>query len=87
MIRLFLINVILILNGLFCNAQDINFSQYNNVPLLTNPSLAGEYQGDGRFIMNYRNQWRSITNNSYKTYAFSTDYSFFKEKLSAGLSV
>jgi len=71
----------------FCKAQDIHFSQFDNSPLLINPSLSGEFKGKGRFIFNYRNQWSSITKNSFRTYAFSSDCSFFKEKLSAGLFI
>jgi len=67
-------------------AQDIHFSQYSNTPLLINPALAGEFKGNGRFMLNYRNQWRGVTNNPYKTYAFAFDRSFLKEKLSAGIT-
>jgi len=67
-------------------AQDIHFSQFNNTPLLINPSLSGE-AGGNRFILNYRNQWRSITKNSYKTTAFSYDSYFSKDKFSMGVMV
>jgi type IX secretion system PorP/SprF family membrane protein len=79
--------VILVLIVVLSNAQDIHFSQYENSPLIVNPALTGSIQGKCRFIVNYRNQWRSITKNSFRTYAFSSDFSFSKEKLSAGLCV
>ena len=70
-----------------CYSQDIHFSQYSNAPLNINPALTGEFQGRGRFILNYRNQWQSITNNPYRTYAFSSDCAFFKDKFAAGLLI
>lgn len=82
--------IFLFLNVIFlnlCYSQDIHFSQFNNTPLMLNPALVGDFQGKGRYIVNYRNQWRSISKNSYKTYAFSADYSFLKEKFAAGLSL
>lgn len=68
----------------FSISQDIHFSQFNNSPLIINPSNSGEAGGD-RFILNYRNQWRSISNNSYKTYSFSYDTYFAKDKFSMGI--
>jgi type IX secretion system PorP/SprF family membrane protein len=41
-------------------AQDIHFSQFGNSPLNLNPGLNGVFGGDGRFVANYRNQWRSV---------------------------
>jgi len=48
--------------------QDINFSQFYELPLLRNPALAGIYKGDYRFTSVYRNQWASVTT-PYKTLA------------------
>lgn len=53
-------------------AQDIHFSQYNDAPLMTNPSLAGFFDGSHRVSLNYKNQWRSI-GNAFNTYAISYD--------------
>lgn len=41
-------------------AQDIHFSQFANSPLNLNPGLAGVFGGDMRFVVNYRDQWRTI---------------------------
>jgi type IX secretion system PorP/SprF family membrane protein len=65
--------------------QDVHFSQFNNSPLLVNPALAGEFQGNGRFMLNYRNQWSSITNNPYTTFASAYDRTFLRKILSAGV--
>jgi type IX secretion system PorP/SprF family membrane protein len=75
-------SIILIL--LFCKgfifAQDIHFSQINNTPLFLNPALAGHVTGgDLRTILNYKEQWRSITV-PYKTVAASFDMPLFKKK-------
>jgi type IX secretion system PorP/SprF family membrane protein len=52
--------------------QDLHFSQYYSSPLNLNPSLTGQFDGDYRFVGNYRNQWNSITI-PYRTYSFSAD--------------
>jgi type IX secretion system PorP/SprF family membrane protein len=41
-------------------AQDINFSQFYELPLLRNPALAGIYRGDVRFTSAFRSQWNTI---------------------------
>lgn len=47
--------------------------------MLLNPSLAGYMNGDARVILNYKEQWRSITT-PYKTIAASFDMPLFKKK-------
>ncbi len=50
----------LLLNNLRTEAQqDINFSQFYELPLLRNPALAGIFNGNVRFTAAYRNQWES----------------------------
>ena len=51
----------LLLSSVFSQAQDINFSQFHELPLLRNPSLAGIYKGDMRITSAYRNQWQSVS--------------------------
>lgn len=43
------------------DAQDVNFSQFYELPLLRNPALAGLYKGDFRATAAFRNQWNSVT--------------------------
>lgn len=57
-----------ILNGLVpfffigvVDAQDINFSQFYELPLLRNPSLAGFFNGNIRATSAFRSQWSSVT--------------------------
>ena len=52
--------------------QDIHFSHLHSSPLILNPAMTGIFEGNFRFIGNYRNQWRSVTAD-YRTYMFSTD--------------
>ena len=73
-------------------AQDIHFSQFLMTPLLYNPSFAGKFGGDYRGIINYREQWKSITKNAYKTYGGCFDIAVHpkngsKNYLGLGLSV
>ncbi|GAB5418363.1 MAG: hypothetical protein Crog4KO_15330 [Crocinitomicaceae bacterium] len=53
-------------------AQDIHWSQFNDNPIFQNPGNAGHFNGDVRFIANYRDQWRSVTV-PFQTLNFSVD--------------
>lgn len=71
------------------HAQDIHFSQYFSTPLTINPSYTGNFTGDYRAGLNYRQQWGSVTI-PYKSFDFYGDLSFNKNFLhrnyfSAGL--
>jgi type IX secretion system PorP/SprF family membrane protein len=67
-----------IIKGLRTEAQqDINFSQFYELPLLRNPALAGIFNGNVRFTAAYRNQWQSITV-PYRTTALGAEMKFFK---------
>jgi type IX secretion system PorP/SprF family membrane protein len=41
--------------------QDIHWSMFNENPLNQNPGNTGAFNGDYRFVGNYRTQWRSVT--------------------------
>ncbi|HYC27824.1 MAG TPA: type IX secretion system membrane protein PorP/SprF, partial [Chitinophagaceae bacterium] len=56
-------------------AQDINFSQFYELPLLRNPALAGQYRGDIRVTSAFRNQWNSVTV-PFRTTALGTELKF-----------
>lgn len=60
--------ICLAVGSLLVQAQDINFSQFYELPLLRNPALAGGYKGDARLTTAYRNQWASVTT-PYRTMA------------------
>lgn len=42
-------------------SQDIHWSQYDHNPVLLNPGNVGRFDGDYRFHLNYRSQWKSVT--------------------------
>ncbi|MFN8278244.1 MAG: PorP/SprF family type IX secretion system membrane protein [Chitinophagales bacterium] len=68
-----------LLIGLCCcagaQAQDIHFSQFNFSPLNQNPANTNLFQGDMRFVLNYKNQWQSVPV-AYNTASASVDMNF-----------
>jgi type IX secretion system PorP/SprF family membrane protein len=66
---------ILILSLSVSHGQDINFSQFYEVPLLRNPSLAGIYTGDVRITSAYKSQWANVTT-PYSTMALGSEVKF-----------
>lgn len=56
-------------------AQDLNFSQFYQLPLLRNPALCGIFNGDIRVQSVYRNQWQSVTV-PYRTGGLSFEMKF-----------
>jgi type IX secretion system PorP/SprF family membrane protein len=57
------------------NAQDLHFSQFQNSPLNHNPALTGIFNGDQRFVGNYRRQWFDVPVD-YLTFSGSYDMKF-----------
>ncbi len=53
-------------------AQDIHWSQFPDNPIYQNPGQAGNFNGDYRFVANYRDQWRSVSV-PFQTTSFSFD--------------
>jgi type IX secretion system PorP/SprF family membrane protein len=68
---LMLVTVVLLSKPSF--SQDINFSQFYDLPLLRNPSLAGIFSGDIRITSAYRNQWQSVTV-PYRTFGLGFEF-------------
>ena len=66
---------VFLIMGLSLQAQDINFSQFYELPLMRNPALAGLYKGDIRTTAAFRNQWNSITT-PYVTQALGLETKF-----------
>ncbi len=62
---------ILLFSSLFCNSQDIHFSQFNETPVILNPALSCTAY-DTRIIANYKSQWASVTN-AFQTYGLSIE--------------
>ena len=74
---LHLVIFILLANG--ASAQDIHWSQFNDNPIFQNPGNAGHFNGDMRFVGNYRDQWRSVTV-PYSTFSVSGDANLYSHK-------
>ena len=49
-----------VLLRLTCAAQDHMYSQFFNSPVYLNPALNGQFEGDLRMNLIYRNQWSSV---------------------------
>lgn len=60
-------------------AQDIHFTQYTQMPLQQNPSMAGNFNGDYRFAGIYRNQYATIAV-PYNTTNLNFDFKAFESK-------
>lgn len=78
-----------VLAFIFAGAQDFHFSLFNENPLNINPAQTGAFPGDHRVVINYKNQWQSISE-PFRTYSGSYDAGLFKKEaetgyLSAGL--
>jgi type IX secretion system PorP/SprF family membrane protein len=58
-----LIILVMILAGAASYAQDHLYSQFFNAPVYLNPALNGQFEGDLRMNLIYRNQWSSIPGN------------------------
>jgi type IX secretion system PorP/SprF family membrane protein len=63
----------------FTFSQDIHWSQFNDNPIYQNPGNAGHFNGDIRFVGNYRDQWRSVTV-PFSTISVSADANLIKHK-------
>lgn len=60
-------------------SQDHHLSQFYTTPTLFNPATAGVSNIDSRFVLNYKNQWRSVVT-PYNTFAFAYDSKIYTNK-------
>jgi type IX secretion system PorP/SprF family membrane protein len=69
-------------------AQDIHFSHFFASPFNISPAQTGMFDGDYRFILNQKTQWRSVTK-PYNTFGFSYDMNnaFNRKDLAIGLGL
>lgn len=84
MIKRNLLSIIVLVLAYNSFGQDVHWSQYNDNQLYQNPGQAGHFDGDYRFIGNYRNQWKSVTI-PFSTFAMSADAKF--KNYGVGLSM
>jgi type IX secretion system PorP/SprF family membrane protein len=66
--------ILLLLISFLSKAQDIHFSQFNNVPFYLNPAQTGMISEQFRFSANTKHQWQSVTI-PYQTYLAAFDMS------------
>lgn len=80
--------IILIVLPFSAFSQDIHFSQYFYSPLNLNPANTGNFDGDWRFVNNYRNQWKSLSI-PYRTIGVSFDHQLYiySEQFSYGFDI
>ncbi|MBL0310507.1 MAG: PorP/SprF family type IX secretion system membrane protein [Bacteroidetes bacterium] len=76
-IRKILLCICIVVSGqlLTVSAQDIHFSQFNFSPLNQNPANTNLFDGDYRFVGNYKNQWPTVPV-QYNTFSASVDMNF-----------
>jgi type IX secretion system PorP/SprF family membrane protein len=60
MVMRYLVILMIMLKGLTSFAQDHLYSQFFNSPLYLNPALTGQFKGDLRMDLIYRNQWTAV---------------------------
>lgn len=72
-----LLTAFLVLHSAYLFSQDIHFSNWQMSPLNTNPANAGLFDGEGRLIFNYRNQWKAVPV-PYSTFSFGADFNLQK---------
>lgn len=63
---------VLVMSLRLLHAQDIHWSQYNANPVFQNPGNAGNFNGDLRFVGNFRDQWRAVSV-PFQTLSLSVD--------------
>ncbi|GAB3925450.1 PorP/SprF family type IX secretion system membrane protein [Mucilaginibacter myungsuensis] len=68
-----ILTCVLALGISIAKAQDHQYSQFFNSPVYLNPALNGQFEGDLRMNMIYRNQWTSLGNGP-KYFSASIDY-------------
>lgn len=64
--------IVTILLTFTTSAQDIHWSQFNDNPVFQNPGNTGNFNGDIRFVGNFRDQWRAVSV-PYQTLSLSVD--------------
>lgn len=61
------------------SAQDIHFSQFTQTPLVLNPANCALGHTVSAYV-NYKDQWKSVTANPFKTFNVSADMAFMNRK-------
>lgn len=72
--RLYFLLLTLLLTGVNALGQDHMYSQFFNSPVYLNPALNGQFEGDLRMNLIYRNQYSSIAGGGLSYVSASIDY-------------
>jgi type IX secretion system PorP/SprF family membrane protein len=80
----FLFFVLMLIACLNASGQDHLYSQFYNAPIYLNPALTGQFDGDFRVSLLYRNQYTTSGNNSNYLTA-SADYTLPEYNSAVGL--
>lgn len=78
--RKIFLSAYLLLTVIQIYSQDIHQSQFYTSPLNLNPALTGNFFGDRRVALNYRNQWFVDDLAKYLTFTGSYDVRFYPRK-------
>ena len=73
MFRKIILSISTLFIVLITGAQDINFSQFYELPLLRNPALGGIFRGDIRSVGAFRTQWITAAGVPYRTQALGVE--------------
>ncbi len=76
MLRNIILVITFVLGALVLQAQDRHFSQFYTSPLTLNPALTGAFNAKYRLGLINRDQWRSVLDNPYRTFAASLEVKF-----------
>jgi len=60
-------------------AQDLHYSQFYHAPLSVSPALTGIFNGDQRYSVSLRDQWRSVPV-PWMTFSAGYDKKFYPKK-------
>lgn len=60
-------------------AQDIHFSQINETPILFNPAVTGNFDGNEQLTVNQRSQWIG-GNTTFSTFSLAAEFNLFKKR-------
>lgn len=63
--------------------QDIHYSQFHSSPTFLNPGSTGVFNGNIRAMLNYRSQWKTISQ-PFSTFSASFDSRLLQDKLKSG---
>lgn len=74
----YIATLLMLMAGFYAPAQDHIYSQFFNAPIYLNPSLTGQFEGDFRVNVIYRNQWSGLSGDlSYITASADLNISKF----------